>query len=124
MRKGAFWILLMLFCLTGSVLAQGAPPPPVGGPNNEPLTIDESYQPVASTYSGIGAITMGEGDSLGDLSLSSQGCANQVSYVAGNPGVVTSDDGTKWIVPMEKAQRICSTTAPGRAIVLSTTFSL
>lgn len=90
-------------------LAQQPPPPPTpsgggpgggGGNNNEAPTFDPNYQAVESTYTGIGTITMGEGEQIGDFNLTSE-CTTNERYVAGATGLVVSEDGSEWTVPME-----------------------
>lgn len=117
MKKITFGMLLMLmFCLTGLTMAQGdggnpppTPPPPPGGGGGggaggggaDALTINESFQAVANTYSGIGTVTMGIGDLLGDFSLTPDGCPTGERFVAAETGLVVAEDGSEWIVPME-----------------------
>ena len=114
MKNRAFVLtstITVLILFAGLAIAQGDPPPtpqppPGGGPggggggNREPLTIDESYVAVPNTYTGIGSVSMGIGESLGDLSLTTE-CTTGERFEAAESGVVIAEDGTEWIVPME-----------------------
>ncbi|HEX2619171.1 MAG TPA: hypothetical protein VHL11_03460, partial [Phototrophicaceae bacterium] len=93
-------IVTGLMALTGITTAQKQPPPPPpgGGNNDTPAVFDPSYQPVASTYAGIGTITMGEGSEAYNYSLTT-GC-DQERFVSGATGKVVADDGSEWLVPM------------------------
>lgn len=95
-------MMLLLFGLTtGLVSAQPPPPPPPGGGNNdEPAEFDPTYEGVQSTYAGIGVISVGEGEEIGDFSLTSA-CTTNERFVAGATGMVVAEDGSEWIVPME-----------------------
>jgi hypothetical protein len=92
-----------LAIMINSVLAQPGnppPPPPGGGQNDQAPVFDPNYQPVTSTYSGIGTVTIGEGDEIGNFSLTTA-CTTRERFVDGASGSVTADDDSQWIVPME-----------------------
>jgi hypothetical protein len=94
---------LLILSLSISVMAQRQPPPPPpgggGGPNQQAAVFDANYQPVASTYEGIGIVTMGEGEAVENLSLTTE-CTTQERFVSGGSGKVIADDKSEWIVPM------------------------
>lgn len=104
-----FVFILLIFTFFSATLAQppGDPPPrpgePGGPPSDEPLTVNEDYQAVENTYSGIGTVTMGTGEMIADLSLTPE-CNTGERFVAAETGVITSDDGTEWIVPMQMTE--------------------
>lgn len=111
-------IMILLITAYGFTSAQGNPPgtPPPrpgdeqsnggsggAGPDRSPLTVDTSYQAVESTYTGIASVSLGIGESLGDLSLTTE-CPTGERFVAAESGLVIAEDGTEWIVPMEVNQ--------------------
>jgi hypothetical protein len=101
---GCLMLMTMIAIAGQGVMAQGnggpPPPPPGGGPNNTPLEIDPNFQPVESTYEGIGTITSGSGDATDNLSLTTA-CTSGERFVSGGSGVVIAEDESEWIVPME-----------------------
>jgi len=107
MRQKVFaLVMLAVLCtaLSGAASAQKPTPPPPpggggGGGNNQSAVFDPSYQPVPSTYIGIGTVTMGEGTLFEDFSLSSD-CPTGDRFVSGATGIVTAEDGSEWYVPM------------------------
>lgn len=102
--------IIALILVSGLAIAQGNPPgtPPPrpgneqgggAGQNRDPLTVDTTYQVVESTYTGIASVSIGIGESLGDLSLTTE-CSTGERFVAAESGLVIAEDGTEWVVPM------------------------
>jgi hypothetical protein len=111
-QKLTIFISIIILCVSmiGVGSAQQPPPPPTpsggggggngGGGNDQPAEFDPNYQAVASTYSGIGTITMGEGEEVNNFSLTTE-CSTGDRFVSGATGLVVADDGSEWLVPMQ-----------------------